>query len=70
MRERKSDRQTDTEKQTDKEKQRGRGDGQPDRFFDFKWCVIRESVSFMYKMIDYKYFALLSLAVIELCVHC
>lgn len=44
--ERERDRHRQTDRQTDKEKQRGRGDGQPDRFFYFKWCVIRESVSF------------------------
>lgn len=59
-RDRQTNRHRQTDRQTDKEKQRGRGDGQSDRFFYFKWCVIRESVSFMYKMIDYKYFALLS----------
>lgn len=57
------ERQTDTDKQTDKQTRKNREGGGMDSqtdFFYFKWCVIRESVSFMYKMIDYKYFALLS----------
>lgn len=43
-----------TDRQT--EKQRG---GWTDRFFNFQWHVIRECVLYD-KMIDYKFFALLS----------